>query len=399
MRRWLYLFIGFALILGACSETQNDQFVNAPTELSALQEPQPHCGDGTCNGPENATNCPIDCSEQGALSTLAVPPSVAQASNEVPPLYFFYAIHAHGSDEKLPYDDPGWQNLNPQIAENMIAAIEDIAEVLDTYGVKGTWEVLPATSQGLCSYQGEDHIFHRLIMAGHEVGTHAHRIEDIRNSYQALNEYCSIEADTTSGFIAQINSFDLAEVQAAMTLSLQASADLGITIGTTNLAPSGDRNPFAELCDTQIGPDNSMWSQSGNLMFPWRPDMVNKDVCAHSDEGPMLLIDHVSIEWIKLPGQEGVPDVLTDQNFNQLKNWFDGALQYMQEERPQRVAVWGFVTHITEYAVGSKAENPLDPEALAALDRFLAYVDAKRIEGKIVYATANEIANLFLKDQ
>ena len=127
--------------------------------------------------------------------------------------------------------------------------------------------------------------------------------------------------------------------------------------------------------------------------------MLNKDVCAHSDQGPILLIDHVSIEWIKLPGQQGVPDVLTDQNFNQLRKWFDGALQYIQEERPKRVAVWGFVTHITEYAVGSKAENPLDPGALAALDRFLAYVDDKRIEGKIVYVTASEIADLIVINQ
>jgi hypothetical protein len=67
----------------------------------------------------------------------------------------------------------------------MIAAIEDIAEVLDKFGVKGTWEILPATATGLCSYQGENRIFHQLIINGHEIGTHAHRIDDIRNVYQA----------------------------------------------------------------------------------------------------------------------------------------------------------------------------------------------------------------------
>ena len=74
-------------------------------------------------------------------------------------------------------------------------------------------------------------------------------------------------------------------------------------------------------------------------------------------------------------------------------------LWYMEQERPERVAVWGFVTHITEYSVGSKGENPPDPEALAALDRFLAHVDSKRAEGRVVYVTAGEAADLAFVNQ
>lgn len=70
----------------------------------------------------------------------------------------------------------------------------------------------------------------------------------------------------------------------------------------------------------------------------------------------------------------------------------DAALAYMEEQRPERVAAWGFVTHITEYAVGSKAENPPDPASLAALDRFLAYVGEKATTGRVIFATASEIA-------
>jgi hypothetical protein len=36
---------------------------------------------------------------------------------------------------------------------------------------------------------------------------------------------------------------------------------------------------------------------------------------------------------------------------------------------------------------------------LAALDRFLAYVDSKRAEGRIIYATASEIADLSFPDR
>ena len=110
----------------------------------------------------------------------------------------------------------------------------------------------------------------------------------------------------------------------------------------------------------------------------------------------MLFIDHVSIEWLILPGAVGPPDILGDAHFEQLKGYFDGALRYMESEKPEGPAVWGFVTHITEYAAGSKAENPPNPAALAALDKFLAYVDTARAQGRVKYAQASEIAELVL---
>lgn len=398
MKELFVFFIGMILFLGACKGEQIDHAVGDPIKTSGVVVSEGLCGNGTCDGPENATNCPQDCQEEEAGAKIPAPSAPAPASDEIPPIYFFYAIHAHGSDENLPYEDLARNQLNPQIAANMIEAIEHIAAVLDRHGVKGTWEFLPATATGLCSYQGENHLLNQLTTNGHEVGAHAHHIDDIQNAYWALRDDCDITARTTSGFIAQISSYGIDEVQSAMSLSIQTSVDLGMTFGTTNLSPGGGRNPFADLCGEQIGLGNSMWDQSGNLMFPWRPDLLHQDVCTHSDEGPMVLVDHVSIEWIKLPGQEGVPDVLTDQNFAQLQNWFNRALQYMQEEKPQRIAVWGFVTHITEYAIGSKAEHTLDHGALAALDHFLTYVDTKRMEGRVVYATVSEIADLSIPD-
>ena len=66
----------------------------------------------------------------------------------------------------------------------------------------------------------------------------------------------------------------------------------------------------------------------------------------------------------------------------------------MEVNQPGRVAAWGFVSHINEYAVGSQGENQPHPGALAALDRFLDYVDSKVEEGRVVYATASEVADL-----
>jgi hypothetical protein len=276
----------------------------------------------------------------------------------------------------------------------MISAIEDIAEVLNRYGVKGTWETLPAVAEGLCSYQGESHVFNELISQGHEVGAHAHRIDDIQEAYEALVEECGIIPITTSGFIAQISAFDEQDAHNAMSLAIDASVSNGMRIGTTNLSPGGGKNPFTELCANQIGSDNDMWAQSGNLMFPWKPDYVHHDICAHNEQVEMILVDHVSIEWIILPEYQSVPDILTDEHFDQLRILFDGALQYMEEEKPSRIATWGFVTHITEYAKGSHAEYPLDPGSLAALDSFLDYVSSEADAGRVIFATVEEIADM-----
>jgi hypothetical protein len=286
------------------------------------------------------------------------------------------------------------EEIQPEIADNMIAAVEDLAEILNRYGVKGTWEALPAVATGLCNYQGENHVFQSLINQGHEVGAHAHRIDDIGNAYDALVEECGIIPKTNSGFIAQISPYEAAQAQSAMSLAIQTSLNFGMRVGTTNLSPGGERNPFAELCGSRIGPDNHMWMQTGNLMFPWHPDYTQGDICAEDHEGDMLLVDDVSMEWILLPGEGDVLDILTEDHFKQLQGWFDGALRLMEEEKPTHLAVWGFVTHITEYTEGSRAEHPLDSGALAALDQFLAYVSSKADRGRVIFANVEQIVDL-----
>ena len=347
------------------------------------------CGDGVCGPAEDAFNCPADCTVQG--DTLP--------GDEIPPLYFFYAIHTHGTGDYLPYQDDSMQTIDPQVADNMLAAIEGIAEVMDRYGARGTWEVVYGTATGLCTYQGPDHVFAQLQAAGHEIGAHAHQMEDIARAVSALQDDCGIVPQTNSGFITFITSAQAGQQQAMMSLALQNTLDLGMTAGTVNFSPGGGRNPFGALCDNQLGVGNDMWPQSGNLMFPWQPDYANQNVCAHDPTGEVVLVDHVSIEWLILPGSDGPPDVVGDAHFAQLQDWFDAALDYMAEQRPQRVAAWGFVTHITEYAVGGHGEHGPDPQALAALDRFLAYVDTQRADGRVVYTTAAEIADLVAAEQ
>jgi hypothetical protein len=151
-------------------------------------------------------------------------------------------------------------------------------------------------------------------------------------------------------------------------------------------------NTISGACNDQLGTGNDMYDETGNLMFPWHPDYPNGDICSDLPGGKLILIDHVPPTSFILPGENDPPDVLGSQHFNQLQGYFDNAIAYMASNQPERTAAWGFVTHIIEYAVGSNAEMPPEESALAALDAFLAHVDAYQESGLVVFATASEIA-------
>lgn len=127
-------------------------------------------------------------------------------------------------------------------------------------------------------------------------------------------------------------------------------------------------------------------------MFPWRPDYPNEDIYSDLPGGKLTMIDHVPLTSFILPGEHAPPDVLGGQHFEQLQGYLDNAIRYMADNQPDRIAAWGFVTHIIEYAVGSQAENPPADSTLEALDEFLAHVDAYEEQGLVIYATAGDIA-------
>ncbi|MBS1251250.1 MAG: hypothetical protein MAG451_00281 [Anaerolineales bacterium] len=205
-------------------------------------------------------------------------PTETPSPEDVAPLHVFYAIHTHVQGDWFPYSSPGMTTLDEDVADNMIDAIEGIAGVLDDHGAKGTWEVVYGASKGLCTYQGDDHVFRQLIDSGHEVGVHAHHTEEIERAFQNLQDECGITADVTSGFMIDASDAGPEGAQEVASQAIEEGVALGMTVSTENLSPGGRRNPFGPLCDNQIGAGNDMWRETGNLMFPWRPDYVNGDI-------------------------------------------------------------------------------------------------------------------------
>jgi len=401
MKRISLFLIALIFLIATCgcaSFGKEEPPENRVTEMTTAAEKK--CGDGVCDGPETAENCPADCQAEMPTAPEAPKedPGLAPESGqgpglgETPPLYFFYAVHVHGSKEYLPYSDPGMNTIDPDAAENMLAAIEGIADVLEKYGAKATWEFMAPTVQGLVEYQGRPLIFEQLLASGHEIGVHGHRMDAIPEAVEALGQYAGIDPVTSSGFVTQVPAAGEAQAQSAMSLVMRMTAEKNLSVGTVNFSPGGEMNTISGACNDQLGVGNDMYNETGNLMFPWRPDYPNEDICSDLPGGKLALIDHVPLTSFILPGENAPPDVLGSQHFGQLQGYFDNAIDYMEDNQPDRIAAWGFVTHIIEYAIGGQAENPPAESALEALDEFLAHVDIYEEQGLVIYATAGEIA-------
>jgi hypothetical protein len=276
----------------------------------------------------------------------------------------------------------------------MATAISAIADTLNRHGARGTWEVVYGTAQGLCSWPPSQTLFQALIDQGHEIAVHAHSNSDIPVATRAIREACGFSPRTVSGFMIEASKAGTSGAQASVSSAIEISLQKGLDIATVNFAPIGSKNPFTEICRDGIGIGNDMWADTGNLMFPWHPDYEVGDICSDTRHGEMLMVDHVSIEWL-LPEQGAPPaDVLSDVEFDHLRAKLDAALEYQQENKPERPSFWGFVTHITEYAVGGEGENPPHPRAISALDRFLQDMAAHAQSGRIIFVTAEEAAEI-----
>jgi hypothetical protein len=307
-------------------------------------------------------------------------------------LLVIYAIHTHLSGDHYPYQDEGLTSIDPVVAQNTQTTIEGLAATLDRYGVKATWELVYGMASGLCSYPQTEGLLDSLAANGHEIGSHSHNTDDIIKAYTTLQNECGITANVTSGFLIDATR-PMADPHLAMSEDIQIALDLGIHVSTENLVLGSGRDPFGATC-TQMGVGNDMGDLTGNNLYPWKPDYANQNICDHNPDGEMVFLDHVSIEWVILEGQEGPSDILGEQNFAQLQAYFEAALQYHEAHPGQGVAVWGFVTHITEYMPGGHGQSPPDEESFDALAAFLAYLAAFEEQGRIRFVTASEAAEL-----
>jgi hypothetical protein len=320
-------------------------------------------------------------------------PSVAK-------LNVFYVIHAHLSDDRLPYDSKLMKDgdLNGTKADNMVALIRAIKAVADKHGLKIAWQPTIGPAKGFCQHQGSDHIFKELLGEGHEIGVHAHKSADLEPTYDYLTNDCGLDAKqitSGSGYQAFLGNTTGAERTALFSESVKQYTGWGVTVGTSNLIPDSDgSHEMAPVCTTQWGKNSDSWKTTGNFLYPWKPDISNAVPCDHDPNGTFVMVDHSGPDWTLASGKKA--NVLTDLEFGELQVYFDAAVSAAANTGNTgtngNVAAWGFVTHITEYTAHNTGEGSPNQGALDALDTFLSYIDTKRDQGLVTYSTPSNIA-------
>mgnify|MGYP001315422077 CR=1 FL=1 len=337
---------------------------------------------------------PADESDQiPATSDSSVPDSVQTTSTTLP---FFYAIHLHLGNDRLPYDSKLMKEdeLNADKAENMLAIVNAIKAVADKHGLPIDWQPTVGPAKGFCVHQGSNHVFKQLLADGHGVGIHAHNAEDLEPTFTYLREDCGLDVSqitTASGYQAFLKDSKGPMRVTQFTDAVTLVSGLGIGVGTSNIAPYDDgTHDMAPVCTSSWGDNTDAWKVTDNLLLPWKPDIANKVPCDHDPKGEFVMVDHSGPEWMVT--EAGKANSVRNEHFDQLRVHFDAALDEVAKGTDGKIPAWGFVTHISEFTLDNNADGPPDQVALEALDTFLTYVSAKRDAGLVEFALASHIA-------
>jgi len=145
-----------------------------PAETPAAPGPgssERRCGDGVCDGPENAETCPQDCAGATALPGEVTPVPATGAPDYEPPINVALILHIDplGGQESETFRPD--QDMYVRTRDEIDWLAEDAARRgLHFTALYNGWYPQWALREGDTSQ------FRALLDAGHEIGSHAHRI-------------------------------------------------------------------------------------------------------------------------------------------------------------------------------------------------------------------------------
>ncbi len=320
-------------------------------------------------------------------------------------LQLFYAVHVHALGMEGSAFDTSLARLDRTAAHNIGEALVALGDTLERHGARASFQLTHAALSAVCQVKGPG-LLQGLAAEGHDVGVHGHDPSEIVRATQALKRQCGLTARTGSGLVGP------GTVRAAgggrppgrrggggISSSVFVSGALdaqrsGLEVLTLNATASRARNPaIIRACNGPFGNNALRNPASGALPFSWHPDLGAGDICGDSPRGTLVLMDHAPGDWLLDPqgnGRDSV-DRLSDTEFAQLKPLVQAALT--APRRADSVHSWGFVSHLHEFMPGTSASLPVASESLAALDRWLDWVN-RSMAGQGVWSTPPVIARL-----
>lgn len=293
-------------------------------------------------------------------------------------LKFFYVIHVHdGLDETKPFLENEFSYVKD--------AVESIASVLEAHGAKGTFLFVRRAAEAAWNYQGEANLLKELEERGHDVGMHSH-LTSISPGESPESYVMSVRENILRCGVTNLRVYEGRIAGNGTTTDLELAADAGFTVYSGNSAEELKiRNITVE------GNTPEMASATGNLMHPWRPNYLARELLTHNPQGKLVAVDHIGPGVIHEEGEQTT--TLEQSDFDRLKERFNATFDFID---PNLVNAWGFVTHNFEYTTHRYGFGPVAQSALDLLDNFLSYVDGFVSQGRVEYTTSSEVADAYI---
>lgn len=355
MKRYLLLLLTLLLAASlACSLTSSLTSTPEATAESPApaQSPSPGkegspCGDGVCDGPENAQNCPADCAAPSSATEAPV-----QSADSPAVLYFGIMVHLEGWDD----------SLDQARFERHAQLMREYASLFETYGAKLTWESKELTDGSL---KWGDNVLLEMEQRGHGVGVHA----DIGGQ---KNYDCSRFAADLRAEKEQLESLGVTVRHVSGIVShcdwVTAASDAGylFTTGTVAYAvmsmPPESRPAEYRDCPNPAACHDVFPAELEARLHPWRANS-GADWLTHDPNGKLVIIPSSSGLCVR----EKSDDPSCEAFFGELE-------QAIALSQPGQVN-----TYYVSWSLG----QPIELDALEAwLQRMDVYVKAGQVEWK-----------------
>jgi hypothetical protein len=268
----------------------------ATPEPRATKPAEGPCGDGVCDGPENPQNCPQDCAEATSAPEAPSPPPSSGVPDYEPPINVFMVMHIDPSVNR----ETNSFEVTPRFYQETHDEIDWLMEEAERHGMHLTFLYNGWYPQWALEH-GDTGQFRELVEAGHEIGSHAHRItydpaRDLwvghvdeldkygRPNYDvALTHQCWDDADRfMDQVVAEIGASDQNQSMCAVPLKCSDEGQLMEEFGFT-IAPGGR----SEKSTTYFG--HLAWN-------PWRT--AANDETGHELEEDLnanyIYVDHLA---------------------------------------------------------------------------------------------------------
>ncbi|MFZ5909798.1 MAG: hypothetical protein ACOYYU_07280 [Chloroflexota bacterium] len=305
------------------------------------------CGDGVCNDPENARNCPADCAAPSSATEAPV-----QSADSPAVLYFGVMVHLEGWDD----------HLDQARFERHAQLMREYASLFETYGAKLTWESKEVTDGAL---EWGDNVLLEMQQRGHGVGVHA----DIggQKNYDCSRFSADLRAEKE-----QLESLGVTVRHVSGIVShcdwVTAASDAGYLFTTGNVAyavmsmPPESRPAEYRDCQTPAACHDVFPAELEARLHPWRANS-GADWLTNAPNGKLVILPSSGGLCVRQKSD----DPSCDAFFRELE-------QAIALSQPGQV---------NAYYVSWSLGQPIELDVLEAwLQRMDAYVRAGQVEWK-----------------